>query len=59
MNIQRANEIVNSPDLIKVSYEGVPIYIQHVDENNEMARIYPLDQPEKEQEVPLRSLVEQ
>lgn len=58
MNIQRAAEIANSPVMANVSYDGVPIYIQHVDENNEMARIYPLDEPENEQEVPLNSLTE-
>jgi small acid-soluble spore protein H (minor) len=41
-----------------VTYEGTPIYIQHVDDEKEMARIYPLGQPENEQEVPVRSLTE-
>ncbi|MCL6604167.1 MAG: small acid-soluble spore protein H [Paenibacillus sp.] len=58
MNIQRAKEIAQSPSMASVTYEGVPIYIQNVDEDNELARIYPLDQPENEQEVPLNSLVE-
>ena len=35
------------------------IYIQHVDENNGTARIYELDNPQIEQEVPLSSLKEQ
>ena len=58
MNIQRAKEIAESPDMAKVSYEGVNVYIQNVDEANELARIFPLDQPEHEQEVPLNSLIE-
>ncbi|MBU7316864.1 MULTISPECIES: small acid-soluble spore protein H [Paenibacillus] len=58
MNKQRAQEIAASPVMANVTYEGVPIYIQHVDEERESARIYPLDQPEQEQEVPLNSLVE-
>lgn len=58
MNTQRAQEIAASPVMANVTYEGVPIYIQRVDENNETARIYPLDQPENEQEVPLNSLIE-
>ena len=58
MNKQRAQEIASSPIMANVSYEGVSIYIQHVDENNGMARIYPLDSPENEQEVPLNSLIE-
>ena len=58
MNKQRATEIAASSVMANVSHEGVPIYIQHVDEANETARIYPLDQPENEQEVPLNNLVE-
>jgi small acid-soluble spore protein H (minor) len=58
MNKQRAKEIAASPVMANVTYQGVPIYIQHVDENNETARIYPLDQPENEQTVSLNSLIE-
>lgn len=58
MNNQRAQEIAVSPAMVDVTYNGTPIYIQHVDEKNETARIYPLDQPENEQSVPLSSLVE-
>lgn len=58
MNNQRAQEIAVSPVMVDVTYNGTPIYIQHVDEKNETARIYPLDQPENEQSVPLSSLVE-
>ena len=59
MDIQRAKAIAESPVMEHVTYEGTPIYIQQVDEQNEMARIYPLGQPENEQTVPLRNLVEQ
>ncbi|NGQ96148.1 small acid-soluble spore protein H [Brevibacillus sp. SYP-B805] len=58
MNTQRAKEIAASPVMANVTYEGVPIYIQHVDEKNETARIYPLDQPANEQTVPVSSLQE-
>lgn len=58
MNIQRAQEIAVSPVMEDVTYNGKSIYIQQVDEKNETARIYPLDQPENEQEVPLSSLIE-
>jgi small acid-soluble spore protein H (minor) len=58
MNNQRAQEIAVSPTMVDVTYNGTPIYIQHVDEKNETARIYPLDKPENEQSVPLSSLVE-
>jgi small acid-soluble spore protein H (minor) len=45
--------------MVNVTYQGTPIYIQNVDEQSEMARIYPLDQPENEQSIPIRSLIEQ
>ncbi|WP_156290051.1 H-type small acid-soluble spore protein [Oceanobacillus salinisoli] len=58
MNKQRAQEITQSADLIQVLYDGKPIYIQHVNENNDTARVYPLDDPEHEFEVNLENLVE-
>ena len=59
MNTQRAKEIATSPVMANVTCNGVPVYIQYVDENNETARIYPLDQPEKEQEVAIANLTEE
>ncbi|MGE8204845.1 small acid-soluble spore protein H [Heyndrickxia sp. NPDC080065] len=58
MNKQRAQEIAKSSVMCNVTYNGKPIYIQHVDENNETARIFPIGQPENEQDVSLSSLVE-
>ncbi|QOR66145.1 small acid-soluble spore protein H [Cytobacillus suaedae] len=58
MNKQRAQEIAESPVMANVTYNDVPIYIQHVDDTSEMARVYPLDEPQNEQEVPLTSLIE-
>ncbi|CAM4407076.1 small acid-soluble spore protein H [Paenibacillus phoenicis] len=59
MDSQRAKEIVASPTMVNVTYDGEPVYIQHVDEKKETARIYPLGQPENEKEVPLSQLNEQ
>jgi len=59
LNAQRAKEIAASPDMVNVTYNGTPIYIQQVNEENETARIYPLDEPENEQEVALESLREE
>ncbi len=59
LNRQRAKEIAASPVMANVTHNGVPIYIQRVDDDNETARIYPLDQPSNEQEVPLTSLNEE
>lgn len=58
MNTQRAKEISVSPVMANVTCNGVPIYIQNVDENTETARIFPLNEPEKEQDVPVTSLEE-
>lgn len=48
MNVQRAQEIASSPVMANVLLDGTPIYIQHVDELSETARVYPLDNPEAE-----------
>ncbi|WP_062106764.1 H-type small acid-soluble spore protein [Bacillus niameyensis] len=58
MNRQRAEEIVQSGDLKHVTYNGERIFIQQVDEQKETARIYPLDDPQNELDVPLSQLVE-
>lgn len=58
MNRQRAEEIVQSGDLKHVTYNGERIFIQQVDEQKETARIYPLDDPQNEMDVPLSQLVE-
>ncbi|RKQ33549.1 H-type small acid-soluble spore protein [Oceanobacillus halophilus] len=59
MNKHRAQEIAQSADTIQVMYEDKPIYIQHVDENTDTARVFPLNEPEHEFEVNLSDLVEQ
>ncbi|WP_226038474.1 H-type small acid-soluble spore protein [Aquibacillus saliphilus] len=59
MNPQRAKEIVDSPTMINVMLEGNPIYIQHVNESESTARVFPVDDPEKEKEVSLDSLNEE
>jgi len=58
MNAQRAEEIAASPVMINVTHNGTPIYIQRVDSQTGTARVYPLGQPESEQEVPVNSLIE-
>lgn len=45
--------------MINVTYQGTEVYIQHVDEEKEMARIFPVHEPQNEQTVPLHSLSEQ
>jgi small acid-soluble spore protein H (minor) len=58
MNIQRAQEIAESPVMANVTYQGTQVYIQHVDHERETARIYPLNNRQNEQDVPLNSLIE-
>ncbi|ALC87786.1 MULTISPECIES: small acid-soluble spore protein H [Bacillaceae] len=59
MNAQRAEEIVFSPDMINVTYNGENIYIEHVDKQNGKATIHSLDEPENKQSVSVTSLMEQ
>ncbi|MED0858054.1 H-type small acid-soluble spore protein, partial [Bacillus pseudomycoides] len=40
MNVQRAKELSESSEQAHVSFQGMPVMIQHVDESNETARIY-------------------
>lgn len=58
MNAQRAQEIAKSPVMAAVWCDGEQVYIQHVNEQHETARIYPLQSPEEEREVPLYTLTE-
>lgn len=58
MNAQRAAEIAGSPVMARVTYDNKPVYIQYVDEAKGTARIYALDQPEQEWDVPIRQLEE-
>lgn len=58
MNKQRAIEIAKSPDLKNVTHNGKRVYIQHVDEQSNTARIYSLDDPGHEFEVQVESLEE-
>ncbi|MBM7565069.1 H-type small acid-soluble spore protein [Paenibacillus sacheonensis] len=58
MNKLRAQEIAASPVMAEVTCDGVPVYIQYVDEENDTARIYPLDRPDEESTVSLGSLTE-
>lgn len=58
MNAGRAKEILDSADVVNVTYLGHPVIIQHVDEEDETARIYEKKHPDIEKTVPLSSLHE-
>jgi small acid-soluble spore protein H (minor) len=52
--------IAESGKIVSVTYEGQQVIIlQHVDEEQEMARIYMKNHPEREMEVPVRLLQEE
>ncbi|WP_144548951.1 small acid-soluble spore protein H [Peribacillus simplex] len=59
MDAQRAEEIASSPNMVNVTYNEESIYIEHVDEQNGIATIHPLDDPNKKQSVSVTSLQEQ
>lgn len=59
MDAQRAQEIQFSPDMINVTYNGKQVYIEHVDQDNGVATIHPLDEPNSKQTVDVSSLREQ
>ncbi|MBP3950443.1 H-type small acid-soluble spore protein [Bacillus suaedae] len=58
MNLLRAQEIAQSPVMANVTYLDKQVYIQHVIEHSETARIFPLDEPQNELEVNLDNLIE-
>ena len=59
MNAQRAQEISSSPIMANVTYNGESIYIEHVDEQNGIATIHSLNEPNNKQSVSVTSLNEQ
>ena len=58
MDSERAKEILQSQALINVSYRGIPVYIQDIIEERQMARVFPLDEMNNEQDVDLGGLHE-
>ncbi|WP_047985703.1 H-type small acid-soluble spore protein [Ornithinibacillus californiensis] len=58
MHRMRAEEIAQSPDMKHVTYNGKQVYIQQVNDNN-TARIFPIDEPQNEIDVQLTNLYEQ
>lgn len=58
MDNRRATEIASSADMITVTYNGSPIYIEDVNPRKDTASIHFLNQPGKSQEVSLTQLIE-
>ncbi len=58
MNKKRAIEIASSPIMAHVTYDGVPVYIEKINEDNGIAYIHPLNKPEKSEQVSIQNLKE-
>ncbi|MBD8843786.1 MULTISPECIES: small acid-soluble spore protein H [Priestia] len=59
MDAQRAQKIADSVDMANVIYNGKSIYIEHVDQQNGVATIHNLDEPNNKQSVSISELTEQ
>lgn len=58
MDRKRATEITSSAEMINVTYDGRPVYIENVNPNKDYASVHFLNQPHNSQEVSLTQLVE-
>lgn len=58
MEIERAREIINSIEMINVSFRGIPVYLKEVHSSNQTATVFPLDEMDHEQIVELNGLFE-
>jgi small acid-soluble spore protein H (minor) len=58
MEIQRAIEIINSVEMVNVSFRGIPVYIKEVHSSNQTATVFPLDEMDHTQIVELNGLFE-
>ncbi|WP_280771180.1 H-type small acid-soluble spore protein [Salipaludibacillus daqingensis] len=59
MDSQRVKQIIESPVLINVTYHGIPVYIEELDEGNQLASVFPLENMDAHQEVDIDGLVEE
>ena len=58
MEKERVLEILDSPNMIDVTYEGAKVFIEQLDETSTKARVFPIDEPEKHMDVEVKSLQE-
>lgn len=58
MDNQRAKEIISSPDMKNVSYNGTRVYMESLNESSQSCIIHFLNQPVTKLNVPLTSLEE-
>ena len=58
MDTKRAREIISSQNMVNVTHNGVPVYIETIFGDNASALVHPMDQPQNQQKVSISSLVE-
>lgn len=58
LDSKRVKEILQSDAMIQVNYNGIPVYIQEVDEEKQMAKVFPLDNMDHVQHVDIEGLHE-
>lgn len=58
LNTQRAEEIAQSGNMERVTHNGKAVYIQRVNEEEETARVFHLEEPQEEFDVALNQLEE-
>ncbi|GAA0377280.1 H-type small acid-soluble spore protein [Bacillus horti] len=59
MDIGRAKQIVDSTHEIVVHHQGVPVWIQHINDGDATARVYTRENPDNEMVVSVSELVEE
>lgn len=58
MELQRAEEILQSKEKIKVKHEGQSVWIDGVDVETKTARVHPEEDPDNQRTVSLEALQE-
>mgnify|MGYP001426005007 CR=1 FL=1 len=58
MDSERVKEILQSTAMVQVGYNGIPVYIEEIDEVNKTAKVFPLDNMDHVQYVDIEGLHE-
>lgn len=58
MDTRRAEEIVSSPVMVDVTYNGSKVYMEQVNDKRNSCVVHYLDKPDKKLSVPLSNLIE-
>lgn len=57
LNYKRVQQIIDSQELVQVTYHGIPVYIQSLDSTH-IATVFPLDNIDDLQSVDIDGLLE-